>query len=72
MAAFVILFLKKIKVVRYMQERGNEFISDLFSCDFCLSFWFSAIISVVMWLYFADSIFLIIPIFSTPITRILQ
>lgn len=38
-AAFVILLAKKVGIIEWMQVHGDRFISQMASCDFCLSFW---------------------------------
>ena len=70
-SAFVILFIGKIGLQEYVIEQAPKIISKLFSCDFCLSFWVSFCICIVMSLLNAEVYFLIIPFFSTPIIRIL-
>lgn len=70
-AAFILLYLQKVGLVEHMQINAPKLLSKLFSCHFCLSFWFSAIISLFLACYFKDVTLLFIPIFSAPITRIL-
>jgi hypothetical protein len=52
-----------------MQVHGNEFVSQLFSCDFCMSWWVSVIIAAAGVLLFNDLAFLLAPVLATPIAR---
>ena len=38
-AAFVLLLLQKWGVIEYVQVHGNDFFSEMFQCNFCLSWW---------------------------------
>lgn len=68
--AFVILFIGKSGMRDFLMERARyRFIYDLLDCDFCLSFWLSLIISVVLSFIFANEAMLIIPLFSTALAR---
>ena len=47
-AAFTILLIGKIGLRDFIIGHSRiKFISELFDCDFCLSFWLSLIISIV-------------------------
>jgi len=70
-ASFIILLLKKLKIVTWMQMYGSKIISDLFKCDFCLSFWTAVIICLIPSIYFGDVSFMAVPFLSTPITRLM-
>jgi hypothetical protein len=69
LAAFVILWANKVRLIQWVQVHGNDLFAEMFSCQFCLSFWIAAIISVALSLFFKDYRFLAIPFLSTPITR---
>lgn len=66
---FTLLFLRKIGFVERMQVHGNWFISQLFQCAFCLSFWLSLIISIVLVSVTNELTYIFIPFFSTPLSR---
>ena len=70
-AAFAILFLKKIGLVEYMQIHGTKYVSELFSCDFCMSFWAGVLICLILSCAFNDLRMMFLPILTTPITRFL-
>lgn len=68
-AAFLIGLLTKLGAVEYVQVHGDRILSQMFSCDFCLSFWactvmmiYAACITDTFWLVFCGA-------FSCPITR---
>ena len=70
-AAFMVLLLKKWGVVEWMQVHGDRFTSKLFSCDFCMSFWASVIVVLVVVCFIDEAWMLAVPVCSTPITRLL-
>lgn len=70
-AAFTILLIGKLGIRNYIIARAPKLISQLFECDFCLSFWISVILAVILAIFFSEFSILFIPILSTPITRIL-
>ena len=70
-AAFVILLIGKLGIRDNIIVKAPKLISQLFDCDFCLSFWTSVILAVILAIFFREMNILFIPIISTPITRIL-
>lgn len=70
-AAFAILLIGKLGIRDSIIARAPKLISQLFDCDFCLSFWVSVILAVILAIFFREMNILFIPIISTPITRIL-
>ena len=69
LASFVIMLMRKWGVVEWVH--GNDFFSKMFSCDFCLSWWVSLTISVIIFLVTRDALVLSAPFGSTMLTRIL-
>ena len=72
-SAFIVLLISKLGFRDYIITRGPSVVSKLFSCDFCLCFWLSVIVSVFLFLAQSphDALFIIVPICSTPIARYL-
>ena len=70
-AAFAILLIGKLGVRDGIITRAPKLISQLFDCDFCLSFWTSLILAILLAIFFNEMSIILIPIISTPITRIL-
>ena len=70
-AAFVVLLVKKWGIAEWMQVHGDRILSELFSCDLCMSFWASVMISFALLCMTEDLTVLLVPIFTTPITRML-
>jgi|WetSurMetagenome_2_1015567.scaffolds.fasta_scaffold35696_2 hypothetical protein len=71
-SAYLIALISKINLRNLIIERvPSKLISELFSCDFCLSFWVNLLISIMITIYTKDIRNLLICIFATPITRIL-
>ena len=70
-AAFVVLLVKKWGLNEWMQIHGDKYIAQLFSCDLCMSFWAAVILSMAVALVTDCGIYMAVPIFSTPISRML-
>ena len=70
-AAFIILLIGKLGIRDNIIAKAPKLISQLFDCDFCLSFWTSLILAAILTIFFREMNILFIPIISTPITRIL-
>lgn len=70
-AAFILLLLRKWRITEWVQVHGNDFFSKMFSCDFCLSFWCSVVLSFVLSVFTLEPSYMALPIITTPITRIL-
>jgi hypothetical protein len=70
-AAFAILLIEKLGVRDEIITRAPRLISQSFDCDFCLSFWTSLILAIILAIFFNEMSIIFIPIISTPITRIL-
>lgn len=66
---FALLFLRKIGFIERMQVHGNLFISQLFQCAFCLSFWLNLVFSIILVLVTNELTYIFIPFFSTPLSR---
>lgn len=71
--AFVILVLTKTglrdKARDAFDIKHIEFMAKMIDCDLCLSFWLSMSICIPEAISTCDVTWLIIPVFSTPITR---
>lgn len=68
--AFIILFFERSGIRTLIIEKSkNKIISELFQCDFCLSFWLSLIAFSLLILVEKDFIFTIGPFISTPVIR---
>ena len=70
-AAFVVLLIKKWGIAEWMQVHGDRYMSKLFSCDLCMSFWACMAISLVLMVFNDDPCTVLVPMFATPITRML-
>ena len=70
-SAFVLLLLRKQGAIEYMQVHGSRVISELANCNFCLSFWANLFLALIVCVAIPTPIFMTMPIFATPITRLL-
>ena len=68
-ATFVILLTERVGIREKVQIRAPKLMSELFSCDFCLSFWVCLITSLVISAFSNIDIVLLTAIAATPITR---
>lgn len=70
-SAFIILFIAKVGILEHMQMSKCKLLSKMAQCDFCLSFWVCVLVTAVMLVLFRDPYLIIVPIMSTPLTRVL-
>lgn len=68
-AAFVLSLLRKWGFIEWIQVHGNNFFANMFSCNFCLSFWFGLVLSILCVFISGDLTLLLVPVCSTTITR---
>ena len=69
-AAFSILFLTKTGVRDFVIRRSPvRLLSQLFECDFCLSFWTCLFYSIIIFCIIPCGWLFLFPIFAAPITR---
>lgn len=70
MASFLVLLLTKWGVVEWLQVHGDELLSKMASCSFCLSFWVCLLVTLAVVLGTDNALYMSVPFFATPITRI--
>jgi len=70
-SAFVVLLLKKWGIAEWMQIHGDRYTSQLFACDLCMSFWTACLLCLCVCLVTDCGLYMGIPVFSTPISRML-
>lgn len=68
-AAFLIMLLEKLGIRNAIIEYGPKLLSQLFSCDFCLSWWTCLIIASTNAIVLHDWHYALVALFATPITR---
>lgn len=71
LAAMMVLLVKKWGVAEWIQIHGDKFLSKLFSCDLCMSFWAAMCFAVVLCCVYDDAGWLLLPFLTTPVTRML-
>jgi len=71
LATFSILLLKKWGAVEWLQVHGSNLVSKMAHCDLCLSWWVSVALSISVAIVMGDVTMLLVPFFSTPLTRYL-
>ena len=69
-ATFILLLITKLGWREKGQIYGPKLISDMFNCDFCISFWICFVLSVLLFTFAdGDWIVLAYPVLACPITR---
>ena len=68
-AAFAIMLMRKWGVVEWVIVHGNDFFSQMFSCDFCLSFWTCSVLMTVCACWYGEPLLVLCGLFSCPLTR---
>lgn len=69
LATFFLLLAYKWGVIEWLQVHGNDFVSQLANCTFCLSWWTCLAVSLIFIIESRDLSLLIVPVVATPITR---
>lgn len=69
LASWIILFISKIGLREWVQVHAPLLISQLFSCDFCLSWWTSLAVAVCFGIAAGDIIIFLTAFAATPLTR---
>lgn len=70
-SAFSILLIEKVGYREKIQIRAPKLIAELFSCDFCLSWWTCFVIALIISLFTCNLLIICAAIAATPITRIM-
>lgn len=68
-ASFLLLLAYKIGIVECLQTHGNDLFSKMAGCDFCMLWWLSVAVTIVIVAVTGNWHFVFIPIVSTPIAR---
>ena len=68
-ATFLLLLARKWGILEYLQVHGNDFISKMAQCYFCMSWWLCVFLTVLVIRYTCDCHMLLIPFIATPIAR---
>lgn len=68
-ASWTILLITKTGAREYIEVHAPRLIAEMFSCDFCLSWWLGIILSAALAIGIGEWIYLFCPFFSTPLTR---
>lgn len=71
-AAFALLLLKKWGIIEWLQVHGNDLISKMANCDFCLSWWTCLVVATVAAILAQDPFCILTAVMATPLTRKLQ
>lgn len=73
--AFAMLVLTKTglrdKTRDAFDSKQIAFMAEMIDCDLCLSFWLSVCTCISVAIYSGDISWVYVPVFSTPLTRIL-
>ena len=67
--AFLLMLAYKLGIVEWMQINGNKFFSEMAHCDFCMSWWLSLIVTMMIMCFTCNLHLLVVPFIATPIAR---
>lgn len=67
--AFIILLAYKWGIVEYLQTHGDEFVSKMAQCNFCMVWWVSLFLSLFLLGLTGDFSMLLVPLIATPLAR---
>lgn len=68
-STFAILLTERVGYREIIQIRAPKLVSELFSCDFCLSWWTCLAFAIAASILQGELIYLLCSIAATPLTR---
>ncbi len=69
LAAFFITLAKKWGVVEQLQVRGNDLVSEMAHCDFCMSWWACVVLTLAYIFITGDTSMVWMPFIGTMVSR---
>lgn len=71
LSAFALLLATKTGGIEWLQVHAPRLLSEMASCNFCLSWWCNVLLCAAFYLFTGDTRALFVPFFATPLTRFL-
>lgn len=71
-AAYTLVLCDKWGIVEWLQVHGNEIVSEMASCGFCLSWWVCVLLCICGWFLTGGCDWVIAPFIGTMVCRILR
>lgn len=71
LASTIVLLLKKWGLAEWMQVHGDKVLSELFSCDLCMTFWAGTLVWIVLACIFDNPMMVLCGFLSCPISRMM-
>lgn len=68
-AAFLLLLAYKLGIVEWLQVHGDVVVSKMAQCNFCMSWWLSVVITILLAVIMDNVALLCVPFISTTIAR---
>lgn len=68
-SAFIYSLLAKLGFIEWVQVHGNRFFHEMFSCNFCLSWWINVVVCIIVAIALHDWRFLFMPFITTMLTK---
>ena len=68
-ACFIVLFLDRSGIRGKVAETAPKWLSEMFQCDFCLAFWVSIVVCVILGGIFGSPFVLALSFLAVPIAR---
>ena len=69
LTAFIILLAYKWGIVEYLQTHGDEFVSKMAQCNFCMAWWVCLFLSAFLLGLTCNVFMLLVPFIATPLAR---
>jgi len=69
--SFILAVYYKLNINEKMQQIDNKIIRELATCTFCLSFWLSLVICVMLAVVCKEITYIIYPFLISPIVRMM-
>lgn len=66
---FLLLLAYKLGIIEWLQVHGGDVVSKLASCDFCMSWWLSVLLTLILFCFLGNSLLVVVPFLATPIAR---
>lgn len=68
-ASWVVLFIGKTGIREYAIVHSPKFLSEMFGCDFCLSWWICFVLSVLSMVFTGNAVHLLCAFCAAPLAR---
>ena len=68
-AVFFLLLAYKWQIVDWLQRKGSEKVSEMAHCDFCMSWWLSVLLTIIIAPFIGEWWLVCVPFIAAPLAR---